>query len=263
MNMAAAGWVWEGHGLDPGVHPSVFGVGEGAAFFGLRKAHFLFHPTTDLALQKLRHLDEVRCDISKWRFRDCGERNRGSESFCASDTADICREAEHLSRFSLAYPNVTGAIYDDMRGLMAKRGAGTEDCARIYAALKSPNSAMTLECVVYSHELDDLDFWRPLAPYVDAVGFWIWCHERLADYEHHIDTCRALFPGKPILLGCYLRDYPTQAPLPMEALQRQWRIVAKTLEDGRVAGFEILGTVLIDGQLEQATWVRDFIRDHS
>ena len=70
MKMADVGWVWEGQGLDPGVHPSIFGIGDGAEFFGVRKVHFLFHDTTALALGRLAHLEEVVPDISKWRFRD-------------------------------------------------------------------------------------------------------------------------------------------------------------------------------------------------
>jgi len=33
--------------------------------------------------------------------------------------------------------------------------------------------------------------------------------------------------------------------------------------DGRLTGFDILGAVLIDSQLEQAEWVRDFIKANS
>ena len=46
-------------------------------------------------------------------------------------------------------------------------------------------------------------------------------------------------------------------------VRRQWETLVKALADGRVNGFDILGTVLIDGQLEQATWIRGFIRAHS
>ena len=68
-NLAAAGWVWEGQGLDGGVDPSIFGVGEGARYFGLKRAVYMFHPNDDLAMEKMRGLDEVVCDISKWKFR--------------------------------------------------------------------------------------------------------------------------------------------------------------------------------------------------
>lgn len=262
MRMTDVGWVWEGQGLDPGVHPSVFGVGEGAGFFGLRKVHFMFHPNNDLALNKLRDKEAVVCDISKWGFRDCGERG-GSECYSDSTYDDICAEAEKVSRFSLKYPNITGGFFDDMKGLMERRGHGPEHCAGIHEALTRHNAALKLECVVYSHELDAPAFWAPLLPHIDVVSFWVWRYQDLGALDDHLKRCREVFPGKPISMGCYLRDYTTQAPVPMEAVRHQWTVLAQALEDGRVDGFDILGAVLIDGQLEQATWIRDFIRDHS
>lgn len=263
MKLCDVGWCWEGQGLDPGVQPSIFGVGEGAVFFGLRKAHFLFHPTNDLALTKLSHLEEVRCDISKWLSRDCGERGRGSESYGDSALETVCAEAEKIGRFSLTYPNVTGAYYDDMKGLMTREGHGPDACAKVREALAKHNPALKLECVVYAHELDDADFWHALEPFIDVVSFWVWGHERLAKLDDSLARCREVFPEKPVNMGCYLRDYPSQAPVPMKAVKHQWGVLVDALADGRVQGFDILGAVTIDGQVEQATWIRDFIRDHS
>ncbi len=38
------GWVWEGQGIDPKVPPSIYGLGQGARYFGLSRANYLFHP---------------------------------------------------------------------------------------------------------------------------------------------------------------------------------------------------------------------------
>ncbi|HNV23176.1 MAG TPA: hypothetical protein PKM22_16090, partial [Candidatus Hydrogenedentes bacterium] len=172
MNMADAGWVWEGQGLDPGVHPSIFGVGDGAEFFGVRRVHFLFHDTTPLALRRLAHLDEVVPDISKWRFRD--SENGGSECYCDGRPETVRAEAEKASQFSLEFPNVTGGYYDDMKGLMTKFGHGAAECARIHDALRSRNPRLRLHTVVYSHELDPPGFWQELLPFMDVVTFWVW-----------------------------------------------------------------------------------------
>jgi len=261
-SMADAGWVWEGQGLDPGVHPSIFGVGEGADFFSLRKVHFMFHDTTDLALTKLRDKEAVVCDVSKWRFRDCGEHGNGSESYCDGSLESVCAEAEKIGLLSQTYPNLRGGFYDDMKGLMQRHGHSPSSCAAVSNALRKHNPGLTLECVVYSHELDYAGFWEPLQEYIDVVSFWIWKYQDLADIERHVARCREVFPGKPISMGCYLRDYTLRAPVPMDAIRHQWTLLAEMLEDGRVAAFDILGAVLIDGHLEQACWVRNFIQDH-
>ena len=65
MKMRDFGWVWEGQGIDPGVYPSVFGVGDGAEFFGLSRALLIFHPNDPLSLSRLARMDEVICDITK------------------------------------------------------------------------------------------------------------------------------------------------------------------------------------------------------
>lgn len=261
MRMCDVGWVWEGQGLDPGVHPSIFGVGEGAEFFGVRRAHFLFHPNSELALRKLAHLDEVRCDISKWRFRDA--ETNGSICYCDSGPDDVEAEAEALSRLSCDYPNVTGGFYDDMKGLLDRAHSGGEALGRIRQALVRDNPALLLECVVYAHELGEAGFWDAVQPHVDVVSFWVWGYPGLAALETDLERCRERFPGKPVVMGCYLRDYPTATPMPMDALRRQWDVLTRALADGRVAAFDILGTVLIDGHQEQAQWVRDCIRAHS
>ena len=64
--MRDAGWVWEGSGFDPGVEPTLYGVGEGATFFGLDGANYMFHPNTEVAFAKLARVPRVTADISKW-----------------------------------------------------------------------------------------------------------------------------------------------------------------------------------------------------
>jgi len=65
-SMAEAGWVWEGIGFDPGVEPTVYGVGEGATYFGVPGANFIFHPNNEVNFAKLSHVPKVTGDISKW-----------------------------------------------------------------------------------------------------------------------------------------------------------------------------------------------------
>ena len=146
---------------------------------------------------------------------------------------------------------------------MTKYGHGAEECARVHDALRSENPNLKLHAVVYSHELEPPGFWQPLMPYMDVVTFWVWGYERLMTLEEDLKRCRGLFGDRPILMGCYLRDYPTAAPMPMESVRHQWEALAKALADGLVDGYDILATVLIEGQLEQAEWIRDFIKDHS
>jgi len=259
VSLRDVGWVWEGQGMDPGVPPSVFGVGEGSEFFGLRRAVYIFHPNDDLGLGKLKHLDEVACDISKWKFQ---ETSRGSWKNYIDARPEVVRaEAENLSRLSLRYPNVTAGFHDDMWGLVKREGYTPQQYADICTALHSANPKLKLWVVVYTRELDPAN-WQPFLPYIDVVNLWVWDAKELPSLEDAVGRCRQIFAGKPLNLGCYLRDYPTAAPVPMDLLKLQWEYVRRGLDRGQIDGFSILGTVLIDGQQEQAEWVRDYIAAH-
>jgi hypothetical protein len=174
----------------------------------------------------------------------------------------VCTEAERVSRLSKRYPNLTGALFDDMKGLLQREGMSPEVSAAIGFSLRMYNAQLKLWAVVYSHELEDA-FWQHCSRHVEVAHLWVWNRTDLPQLEDYIDRARELFPDKPIVLGCYLRDYPSRSPLPIEDMQRQWDILVRALADGRVQGYAILGTVLIEGHLRQATWVRDFIKDHS
>jgi len=259
MSLRDHGWIWEGQGLDPGVYPSIFGVGEGARYFSLERACYMFHPNDDLAMEKMSHLKEIVCDISKWKWRRTED--GGTANWVDSSVETVAAEALNVSRLSLKYGNITGAIHDDMKGLIQRYGYEPSDYSTIYRALKSYNPSLKLWAVVYTHELDPV-IWEGYTPYMDIVNLWVWRATDIPSLEKSLDRCKEIFPDKPVIMGCYLRDYPTRSPVPMSLLKEQWRIVLSRLEKGDISGYSILGTVLIDGQQEQANWVREFIATH-
>ncbi|MGD9494898.1 MAG: hypothetical protein AB7Y46_01185 [Armatimonadota bacterium] len=260
MNMREVGWVWEGQGLDPGVDPSILGVGDGCRYFGLSRANYMFHPNTEFAMQHMAWLDEVTCDIAKWRYQDT--QRGGSDHWVDSSPQTVRAEAALVSELSVRYPNITGAFHDDMLGLVRREGMNGEQYGQVYEAVKSANPALKLWVVVYTHELDAPE-WAEFAPFMDVVNLWIWRSEELPDQDAQIARCRERFPGKPLVMGCYLRDYTLRAPVPMQMLRAQWDSVVRNLEAGTLDGFSILSANLIDGHLEQAAYIRDLIAAHS
>jgi hypothetical protein len=260
MALRDVGWVWEGFAFDPGVEPTIYGVGEGAQYFGLKRACFMFHRNSALAMQKLRALDEVVCDITKWEFREVhDEAGRVAvQHHLRGDPAVSASEAENVSRLSRDFPNVTGAILDDLGGLMKNSGYTPERLAEIHAALKAHSDALRLWAVVYAHELDP-QFWAPYLPHLDLANLWVWESKDLVNLDEYVEKCRQIFPGKPLILGCYLRDYTLPAGVPMDRLKLQWQRMADYVNRGLIDGFSILAACLIDQHPEQAEWVRAFL----
>ncbi|MCG3196530.1 MAG: hypothetical protein GHCLOJNM_01006 [bacterium] len=256
MGLRDVGWIWEGQGLDPGVPPSIFGVGEGAEYFGLERVCFMFHPNNDLALGKLSDKKEVVCDISKWKFEDSPSGGARHLVDCAPES--VKREAENVSRLAAKFPNLTGAIHDDMKGLVERGGIRIEQYGEVYQALKSNAPNLKLWSVVYTHELDP-EAWAGFVEFMDIINLWVWKSADILKLDEDLARCRNLFPGKPIILGCYLRDYTLRAGVPMELLKFQWERVERYVNEGLIQGYSILAAVLIDGHQEQANWVRDFL----
>ena len=260
MSLKDVGWCWEGQGLDPGVHPSILGVGDGCRFFGLTRANYMFHPNTEFAMQHMAWLDEVTCDIAKWEYHDT-ERG-GSAHWVDGAPEKVVSEAGLVSRLSVKYPNLTGAFHDDMLGLARRDNMTPDQYAKVYDAVKSANPSLKLWVVVYTHELEAPE-WAAFGQFMDVVNLWVWNSSELPQQDAAIARCREVFPDKPIMMGAYLRDYPLCAPVPLDRVQIQWESILRNIESGSLQGFSILSGNLIDGHLEPATWIRDFIASNS
>lgn len=258
------GWVWDGQALDYPCGSSIFGLGEGTRWFGLTRVCAMFHPNTRLALEKLSDFDEVICDISKWDFEwiPTGDSGRLGLRLCHDGTlARKLREAENLSLLSLEFPNVTGGFDDDLLGKVQAEGITVEQYAAVGEALKRHNPALRHWGVVYAHELDPNN-WRGFEEILDFVTLWVWESKDLFDLDRYLDCTQDIFPGLPIVLGCYLHDYTLGTAVPMDRLRFQWNKVVEYLAEGRIAGYSILGGFLIDAHEAEARWVRDFIAAH-
>lgn len=262
--LADVGWVWDGQALDYPCGASIFGLGEGARWFGLRRVCAMFHPNTRLALEKLAGFDEVICDISKWDFdwvQGIEDRPVGLRLRQDGTLARKLREAEKVSRLSLQFPNVTGGLDDDLLGNVTAEAITAEQYAGVSTALKSHNPTLRHWGVVYAHELDP-DNWRGFERFLDVVNLWVWESRDLLDLDRYLECAQAIFGNRPIVLGCYLHDYTLGTAVPMELVRFQWEKVVECVAEGRIAGYSILGGFLIDAHETEARWVRDFIAAH-
>ncbi len=261
MNIRDVGWVWEGQGLNsPGVVPSIFGIGDGCRYFGLSRAWYMFHPNDELAMNKLSWLDEVVCDITKWIF--CDIEVPGIANAWDNLPASVQREAALVGDLSTRFPNITGAVHDDMWHIVNQEDFTPDQYAEVYTALKNANPDLKLWTVVYDYELGP-DDWAGFEQFMDVISLWVWKSENLVNLDEYIARCRDKFPDKPLIMGCYLREYELARGVPMEMLKLQWETLLRHLEAGTVDGYSILGMTEISLHQEQANWIRDFIAANS
>ena len=255
------GWCWDGQGFNGGVNPSIFGAGEGTKWFGLKKTAFMFHPNTELALEKLRDFDEIICEISKWKVRRC---ENGVAHSLDGKIETKCREAATVGRLSRSFPNVTGAIDDDLLGIIRREKITPQQYRPVYETLKKENPELKLWIVVYDRELDK-NHWAGFQPFADVINLCV--GNQTKDFSrlgHFLDQSEEIFPGKPVSLIYRLRDFGSRplGPVPMDLLESHWKDILRYVEQGRLSGYSILGGFLIDMHPDQARWVRDFIAAH-
>jgi hypothetical protein len=261
------GWAWDGQAITGSVKLSIFGAGGGTRWFGLRRCCHMFHENNALALEQFTDMAEVVCEISKWDYEVVTDhpvhRGLGSPMRNVHDgrIERKVAEADNVGRLSLAFPNLTGIYDDDLLGKIKTEHLTAEQYAKVRAAARAHNPALKLWAVVYTHELNPAD-WQGFQPILDVINLWVWKSADLVRLDDDLARCREIFPGKPIVMGCYLRDFTLGAGVPMDRLRLQWEKVAAYLDRDLIAGFNILGGFLIDTHAEQARWVRDFIAAH-
>ncbi|MBT3376820.1 MAG: hypothetical protein HN742_09790 [Lentisphaerae bacterium] len=261
--LADTGWVWDGQAINGQWSLSIFGAGEGTRWFGLRRCCHMFHRNNALAMEKLADLDEVVCEISKWdneRVEHPDYPGLGAPLRMVHDgqMARKIAEADKVGRLSLAYPNVTAVYDDDLLGKIKNEKITPREYARVREAARKHNPDLKLWAVVYASELEPAS-WDGFQDCIDVVSLWVWDSAGVFELDATVETCRAIFPGKPIILGCYLRDFTILEGMPMDRLEFQWNKVLEYTRNGVIAGYSILGGFLIDLHEEQARWVRDFI----
>ena len=157
------------------------------------------------------------------------------------------------------FPNLTGAIMDDFfRRDAACPGRYTvEQVAAFRRQLRAGPRPLDLYVVTY---VQDLDF--PIQAHleaVDATTFWTWQAADLHKLEANFGRLEAIAPKTRKLLGIYMWDFGTGAPVPMDAMQHQCRLGLEWLRLGRVEGLVFLASCIADCGIEAVEYARRLI----
>jgi hypothetical protein len=155
-------------------------------------------------------------------------------------------------------PNLVGGIVDDLSSNIPGGKYTPDSVATIYRRLKACGSHLKLYAVIYTRNFD-LDFAAYL-PHMDVVSLWVWQSRDLPELDRHVERCRELFPGKPIVLGLYLYEYPARRAMPIDLVQFEFRRARDYVRQGLIQGYQVLGSYLVEElATPQALWVRDFV----
>jgi len=166
-------------------------------------------------------------------------------------------ERDHVLDLARRERNITGVMMDDF----FRRPAGTEDTGVLAVselqALREQLQGLELWVVLYDHQLG-LPVERHLA-LCDRVSFWTWEARHLAQLERHFESVEKLAPGSRKVLGCYMWDYGTGKPMPLDLMQQQCEAGLRWLRQGRIEGMIFLASCICDLELEAVEWTRQWI----
>ena len=167
---------------------------------------------------------------------------------------------EHVYELASRYNNITGVITDDfflVEDDVIKPCLTVEQLKQMRNRLHIDGRQLELWTVVYDYQLDQVPT-EHLA-LADRITFWTWEAKNLANLEANFEKCERLVPGASKVLGCYMWDYGTKQPTPVDAIENQCELGLQWLRAGRIDGIILLASCVCDIELEAVEWARKWI----
>ncbi len=240
-------WVWGGPTPFWGGSMADDTLVRGAEYFHADNGVYVYGPTSEKMMKLHSGFKRLLCQINS----NC--RTPGAQK----DSSDR-EDAERLSRLSLQFPNIQGAMCDDL-AVKYQKAVLPDEMKECYQALKKHNEKLQMYGVVYTWELVQKDF-APVLPYLDAVALWFWNLEELADYDRYMELARKLLPGKKIVQGIFIHEYGrSDSANPPHLLTYQLDKTRQYMAEGLIDGAIILGDREIKKWPESASAVRNYL----
>lgn len=138
------------------------------------------------------------------------------------------------------YPNIKHAIFDDFFSPSNTTNNFTNYTLEQMAEIRDQLHAAGLEfwVVFYSENVEQfgIEKIRPYLKMFDGVTYWFWDEKDVADYDKHIDLFLRETEGQKRMIGCYLFNFCTNAPVDGKLVIEQLEKERQMLKDGTIQG---------------------------
>ncbi len=168
-------------------------------------------------------------------------------------------ERKHVLGLASRFPNIDGFIMDDYFRNDGSGSLSVEQLKELRSQLVIGGKKHNLFVVLYQHQLT-----LPVAEHLefcDKITFWTWKAQDLTRLESSFDHLEKLAPKHGKLLGCYLWDFGTSRPMPLDMMKKQCELGRRWLEQGRIEGMIFLASNVCDLELETVEWTRRWISE--
>jgi hypothetical protein len=168
-------------------------------------------------------------------------------------------ETKHVLDLAGRFPNIVGFVMDDFFKNDGTGSLTVEQLKDLRGRLVIGGKRRDLYVVLYQHQLD-----MPVSNHLefcDKITFWTWEAKDLTKLESSFDRLEKLAPKHGKLLGCYLWDFGTGKPMPLDLMKKQCELGRKWLDEGRIEGMIFLASNVCDLELETVEWARKWIAE--
>lgn len=168
-------------------------------------------------------------------------------------------ETKHVLDLAGRFPNIVGFIMDDYFHPDGTGSLPIEQLRELRKQLVIGGKRRDLFVVLYQHQLG-----LPVSAHLescDKITFWTWQAKDLEKLEDSFGRLEKLAPRHGKLLGCYLWDFGTAKPMPLDLMKKQCELGRRWLEQGRIEGMIFLASNVCDLELETVEWTRQWIAD--
>lgn len=171
-----------------------------------------------------------------------GERSRHvpEVGWAVKAAATIPENVSRLITVAKEYPNIKIGIFDDFFSPSNTANNFTNYTMEQMTEIRDQLHAAGLEfwVVFYSENVEQfgLERIRPYLKMFDGVTFWFWDEKDVADYDKHIEIFLRETEGQKRMIGCYLFNFSTNAPVDGKLVIEQLEKERQMLRDGTIQG---------------------------
>lgn len=169
-------------------------------------------------------------------------------------------ERDHVLDLAKRETNITGVIMDDFfHDAEGKAAISVEELKDLRNRMQLPDRRLDMYVILYDHWLG----WKveQHIEQCDKVIFWTWEAKNLEKLSENFAEFEKVAGNKGKLLGCYLWDYGTGKPMPVESMKKQCEMGLEWLKQGRIEGMVFLATCVCDLEIDAVEWTRKWIAD--
>ena len=179
-------------------------------------------------------------------------------SITGAGGATSAEEIKHAFELAARNPNVTGFFMDDFFKGDGEGALTVEGLWNVRSQLTLPERKLDLMVTLYDGALDTPAIVKYLE-LCDKIALWTWVANNLEDLERNFEKCEKISPGSDKLLGCYMWDYGTHKPMPVDLMEMQCEMGLRWLREGRIDGMIFLASCICDLDLDAVEWTRSWI----